>query len=187
MTKKTETTLSGITVTLPGPLSLSRHGADYTINGETPVATIIYLLTNGFNQTMTDAYTSAVDRKKQELAEAAGVTGKEAIKTFAAAEHIVPLLAAAGKDGIIKRLAALEDGSMVAGARGPNGPRRVGVEAFLWAQAKTFLEGKAKEQGKPLPKGDAYQALADKAIAAHGVAWRALFNAQNQGEDDFSW
>lgn len=177
---------ASFTISLP-VMELTAQGEAYRINGETPVATLVYLLTNGFVQSVTDAYTSAAAKHRNDLAEAAGVTGKEAVKAFAASESVAPLIAAAGKDGAMKRVAALVAGTMVAGSRGPSGPRRTGFDAFAWGQAKLFLDGRAKATGKALPKGDDLQALMEQVIARNTANYRALYDAQNGADDDLTW
>lgn len=193
MAKKTETVstvattpVESFTFAIP-VMVLETQGETYRVDGETPIATLVYLLTNGYVQSVTDAYTSAAAKHRNDLADAAGVTGKEAIKTFAASEAIAPLIAAAGKDAAMKRVAALVAGTMVAGSRGPSGPRKTGFEAFAWGQAKLFLEGKAKATGKALPKGDELKTLMENVVAKNTPAYRVLYDAQTGGADEFDW
>lgn len=193
MAKNTTTTTpaDGTTlVAIPTGLRATAHGADFDL-ASAPMATIVYLLLNGFSQSMTDAGTSAAAKAKDAALKEANATrgkGNEMSKAqaaeFLATEAITGLVEAAAQDARNKRVDSLLNGTMVYGARGPNGPRKSPLEAFVWACAEADAKAMAAKKGKPMPKGEALETLLQGIIAARGSDYEARFAASTVSDAD---
>ena len=124
--------------------ALESNGLTLPIADMAP-ATVAYLLANGFSQSLTDARTTAAARAVETFAKATKASKAE-IDAWRATEDGKATIEAAGKEAMRKRLEALTEGTMVYGARGPNGPRKSPLEDYLWrtaeAEVRTFLRGK---------------------------------------------
>lgn len=181
---------STIMVAIPTGLRATAHGADFDI-ASAPMATIVYLLLNGFSQSMTDAGTSAVAKAKEAALKEGNASrgkGNEMSKAqaaeFFATDAISGLLESAAQDARNKRVESLLAGSMVYGTRGPNGPRKSPLEAFVWACAEADAKAMAAKKGKPMPKGEALETLLQGIIAARGSDYEARFAASTVSDAD---
>lgn len=177
-------------IAIPTGLRATAHGADFDL-ASAPMATIVYLLLNGFSQSMTDAGTSAVAKAKEAALKEANATrgkGNEMTKVqekeFLATDAISGLLEAAAQDARNKRVEALLQGSMVYGSRGPNGPRKSPLEAFVWAAAEADAKAIAAKKGKPMPKGEDLETLLLGIIAARRSDYEARFAASTVSDAD---
>lgn len=177
------------TVAIPASLTATAHGAELPI-ATLPMATLAYLLLNGFSQSMTDAGTTAAARAKEAAIKEANATrgkGNEMTKAqaqeFLATNAISAMVDAAAQDARNKRVEALLAGTMVYGARGPNGPRKSPIEAFCWAAAEADAKAMAARKGKPMPKGEALETLLTAIVAAKRAEYEARFRATNTDDD----
>lgn len=184
----------GATIILPEGFKMEAFGQSYGVDQSTPLPTIVYLLQNGFSQSLTDAGTSAAAAKRKEMIAIANEErgkgnemSKAQEKEFCATESIRPMVEEAAKAAIEKRMEALRAGTMVAGARGPSGPRKSPFEAFCHGQAMVELQAKAAKIGKPLPKGETLQGLVDTVTARNMASYRAMWEAQSGADDDLTW
>lgn len=178
-----------VMVPLPTGLRATAHGADVTIPS-LPIASLVYLLLNGFSQSMTDAGTTAGAAAKKaaiKTANEARGKGREMSKAdedaFLATDAIKELVASASEDARGKRVAAIMDGSMVYGARGPNGPKKTPLEAFVWACAEADAKATAARKGKPLPKGEELATLLEAIIGKKRADYESRFTAAGGDTD----
>ncbi len=149
-----------ITIKVPTGFTVSAHGMTQVI-AELPMASIVYLLANGYSQSLGDAATSAIAKAKTSAIKVANDTrgkgnamSKDATDAFLATEAIVTMCESAAIDAKTKRQHALVDGTMILGTRGPNGPRLSPLDAFCLACAEMDAKAMAARKGKPMPKGE---------------------------------
>jgi hypothetical protein len=169
------------TISIPNDFAVSAHGMTQVI-ATLPMASIIYLLANGYSQSLGDAGTSAIAKAKLAAVEVANkqrgkgnAMSTAAVAAFLATDAIVALCKAAAIDAKNKRQLALEEGTMVFGTRGPNGPRLSPLDAFCRTQAEADAKAMAARKGKPLPKGDDLETLLAAIIDVHRVDYTQRF------------
>ena len=190
MTIKSDYTAWGEPLRLPTNLIASAHEQTLLVS-DMPVATIIYLLLNGYSQSMTDAGTSAAAKSRDAACKAANeqrgkgnaMTAAQA-KEFCATPSILAMVESASRDARNKRQLALVEGTMVYGVRGPNGPRKSPLEAFLSACAEADAKAMAARKGKPMPKGDALETLLAGIIAVRRMDYTERFDANATPVED---
>ena len=188
--------MDNITIALPAGLVARAHGHELPLNADTPTATMVYLLLNGFSQSITDAGTSgAAQARRDAITEANKARGKgnEMSKAQESAhldsDAVKGIVQAALVDAQLKRLKALNDGTMIYASRGPNGPRRTAQEQYFWDQAEAAITAsvkRAKERGeaKVLPKGEAYASLVEAVIAKNRKEYeKSWAKLQSAGDD----
>ena len=185
MAKNTTTPASPVADTvpvyIPAGLTATAHGAELPI-ASLPMPTLVYLLFNGFSQSMTDAGTTAAARAREAACKEANTQrgkGNEMTlaqtKEFLATDAISGMVDAAAQVARNKRVESLLAGTMIYGARGPNGPRKSPVDAFCWAQAESDAKAMAARKGKPMPKGEALETLLSAIVAAKRAEYEAEF------------
>ena len=186
------TKTAGIVITLPEGFALESH--DFTMKGEgIPAATIVYLLINGFSSTMTDAGTTAAakvanDMVKEENERLEGkglpLMNTQERNAFLAGEGVTAAKNEAAKAARAKRLDALLEGSMVAGSRGPNGPRKSPMDQWVYTQAVADLTAYARDNGFKLPTDkDQLAALVEGTIDTRRPDYEARWDAQQGARD----
>lgn len=153
------------------------ESGDFTmLVADMPLATVQYLLANGFSQSLTDARTTASAKAlATATAEWIKANGREptvaeraTIKTAAAV-----VMEAAGAAAMAKRMDSLRDGSMTYGARGPNGPRKSPEEAYMWSRAEADGKATLAKKGIAYPKGkEEIDAMIQKVLSVKGKEYK---------------
>ena len=153
------------TISVPNDFSVSAHGMTQVV-ATLPMASIIYLLANGYSQSLGDAGTSAIAKAKLAAIKVANeqrgkgnAMSTAAAAAFVATDAIVALCKAAAIDAKNKRQLALVEGTMVYSMRGPNDARLSPFDAFCLACAEADAKGMAARKGKPMPKGQELEEL----------------------------
>ena len=149
-----------ITIKVPTGFTVVAHGMTQVV-AELPMASIVYLLANGYSQSLGDAATSAIAKAKTSAVKVANETrgkgnamSRDATDAFLATTAIVSMCESAAIDAKNKRQQALMDGTMVIGTRGPNGPRLSPLDTFCLACAESDAKAMASRKGKAMPKGE---------------------------------
>lgn len=160
-------------------------------NDAVPVGTIapagiVYLIQNGWSQSMTDTATSARAKVVNDaITDWAKANGRQpdATERGIMVEAVADAIRAAETDALAKRLEAIMQGTMVAGQRGGGGPRKSALEVYLWGRAKTEAESRLRAKGKRLPKETAdANAVIEKVLAHFRAKWEKEF--AKGGQDD---
>lgn len=153
------------TISIPNDFTVSAHGMTQVI-ATLPMASIIYLLANGYSQSLGDAGTSAIAKAKLAAVKVANeqrgkgnAMSTAATVTFLATAPIVAMCKAAAIDAKNKRQLALVEGTMVYSMRGPNDARLSPFDTFCLACAEADAKGRAAHKGKPMPKGQELEEL----------------------------
>jgi hypothetical protein len=155
--------------------------------GMLPMASVVYLLMNGWSQSFTDVGTGA---RAKIVNDAITDWAKAHDRQPSAAERATIVEAqadaikAAEADAIGKRMQAIMEGTMVAGSRG-GGPRKSALEVYLQGRAET--EGKARLRAKgvkwPTDRDEA-NAIVEKVLAHFRTAWEKEFTKAQAKVDD---
>lgn len=165
--------------------SLKVESGDFhMLASDMPLTTVAYLLANGFSQSLTDARTSAQAKVLEAAMKAAGAGADKAqVRESCKAE-----METAGLEAMSKRYQALAAGTMVYGARGPNGPRKSPEEAYLWSRAEADGKATLTRKGIAHPKGkEELDAMVQKVLSVKGESYRkdwAKQQAMSGGLDD---
>lgn len=153
--------------------------------GQIAPAGILYLLQNGWSQSMTDTATSARAKVLNDaIAEWTKATGRSpnATEKSEIAETNARAIADAEAEALAKRCNAIIEGTLTAGQRGGGGPRKSPLEAYLWERAKAEAIGRLRKAGKALPKDTAdANAVIEKVLAHFRTRWEKEFA---KGGDD---
>lgn len=178
-------------ITIPADLILTAHGHTVPV-GDIAPAGLTYLLLNGFSQSLTDAGTTASARTRDAAIKAANEErgkGREMTKAetaeFISTDAIKGIMESAATDARTKRLSAILDGTMVYGARGPNGPRRSPKDQFIWDCAEADANALAKSKGKTMPKDrDEASAIIQRFVDKKGAEYAARYAATSADDAD---
>jgi len=179
------------TIKLPNAFSLSAHDFEMDVK-ELPITTIVYLLANGYSQSLTDAGTTAaakaaIDEVKAENARRAArgwpILTKVEQNAFIASDAVTELKAEASKAKRAERVDALLAGTMIYGARGPNGPRRTPMEQWIYDAAESTIRAFARTAGLKVPSDkDELAAMIDGYIEANRPEFEARYATQPKGD-----
>jgi len=179
-----------ITIKVPTDFTVAAHGMRQVV-AELPMASIVYLLANGYSQSLGDAATSAIAKAKASAVKVANETrgkgnamSRDATDAFLATTAIVSMCESAAIDAKIKRHQALEDGTMIIGTRGPNGPRLSPLEAFCLACAESDAKAMASRKGKPMPKGEELATLLAAIVDVKRGSYIDRFNETASPDSD---
>lgn len=172
-------------INLPDDLVFTFRGDTVPVGMIAP-AGLVYLLQNGWSQSMTDTATSARAKVVNDaIAEWAKANGRQPNTTErdGIVEGSADAIRAAETDALAKRLEAIVSGTMVAGQRGGGGPRKSALEVYLWGRAKTEAESRLRAKGKRLPKETAdANAVIEKVLNHFRAKWEKEF--AKGGQDD---
>ncbi len=150
--------------------------------GLMPLATVQYLLANGFSQSLTDARTTASAKAlATAVADWAKANGREPTVAERAALKADQSAAmeSAGLAAMAKRMDSLRDGTMVYGARGPNGPRKSPEEAYYYSRAEADGKATLTKKGIAHPKGrEELDAMVAKVLSVRGAAYKKDWEKQ---------
>lgn len=153
------------------------ESGDYSLLvADMPLATVQYLLANGFSQSLTDARTTASAKALTTTTAAwAKTNGREptaAERATIKAEQTT-VMEQAGLAAMAKRMDALRDGTMVYGARGPNGPRKSPEEAYYYSRAEADGKATLAKKGIAYPKGkEEIDAMIQKVLSVKGKEYK---------------
>lgn len=162
-------TISTVNVAVPADFSFESFGHTLTTEHLSNPATLLYLISNGFKQSLSDA--AAMSKAEMEKA---GLDSDEAIEE-----------AKSDKRG--KRFDAIIAGDMVAGA---GGGRARGLDAYVAdlgpKMARAFLEAQAKSKGKALPprSSDDFKALVQTLLGKAPFMEKVRTEAQKRMDED---
>ena len=177
--------MSDFNIAIPADTVLTFRGDAVPIANVAP-AGVLYLILNGWSQSMTDTATSARAKVVNDaIGEWAKANGRQpnATERDAIIEGIADAIKAAETDALAKRLEAIMQGTMVAGQRGGGGPRKSALEVYLWGRAKAEAESRLRAKGKRLPKETAdANAVIEKVLAHFRAKWEKEF--AKGGTDD---
>lgn len=136
------------------------HGQTYTIDTDTiGDAARDYLLTNGLRQSLADATAGLAKKLKGE-----GKTADEVETALVERTNA--------------KFTSILSGEIRTG--GPRGPRKTGLESLIQRVAKEFVKAAAAAKGAELPKGEAFEALVEKALAREAFATKVKAEAERR-------
>ena len=164
---------------------------DYRVRvGDLPVGGVAYLLSNGFNQSMGDSVAGARSGDASVAAAAKAATADKpdtkrwlkfvtesgvASANPASPADIEQVTAAVVTKRRDKRYAAIIAAALAAKEGGDSGGRMSERDAWIYAQAKGEIEGKAAKAGKELPKGADLKIMVAKYAAHHADRFAGLW------------
>lgn len=166
-----------------GMVEVSAQGFTLAI-ADMPGATVAYLLANGYSQSLTDARTTAQARAIEAFAKETKASKAE-VDAWKATEAGKVAIEAAGRDAMAKRQKALVDGTMVYGQRGPNGPRKSPLEAFMHETAEAELKARFRSKGWAWDKEKA-PALIGAYIEKNRKSLETRFAKMKGADDDMA-
>lgn len=177
-----------ITIAVPADLVLTFRDAAVPI-GTVDAKGVLYLIQNGWSQSMTDTATSArakvLNDATAEWAKANGGAAPNATERATIAESNADAIAEAEREALAKRLDAIMQGTIVAGQRGGGGPRKSPMEAYVWERATADAKATVRDRGLKWPKEtEAANAIVERVLAKRRKAYEQDFAKRAKQADD---
>lgn len=175
-----------ITISVPSDLVLTFRDDAVPVN-MLPMASIVYLLGNGWSQSFTDVATGARAKVVNEAIDAwAEANGRapNAAERASIVEGAAPAIADAETAAIAKRMESIMAGTMVAGSRG-GGPRKSALDVYLHGRAEAEAKARLRAKGVKWPTDRAEaQAIVEKVLNHFRTAWTKEYDKAQAKSDD---
>jgi hypothetical protein len=175
-----------ITISVPADLVMTFRDDAVPI-GMLPMASVVYLLTNGWSQSFTDVATGARAKVLNDaIADWAKANDRQpnAAERSAIVEAQADAIKAAETDAIAKRMQAIMEGTMVAGSRG-GGPRKSALDVYLHGRAEAEAKARLRAKGVKWPTDRAEaQVIVDKVLNHFRAAWTKEYDKAQAKADD---